>query len=84
MVLTDKEQEELLKLIGERLDQIKDAIPYIDTADEAKQFVIGSIGTLRYFAKKLLHTYAYNIIDRHINSETNVIKAMIERLRLIQ
>jgi hypothetical protein len=84
MVLTDKEQEEFVTLVGERLDQIKDAIPYIETTHEASSFVIGSVGTLDHLAKKLLSPDAYNILDKHINSEVKVINKLIERLRLIQ
>ena len=84
MVLIDEQQEEFVTLVGERLDQIKDAIPYIETTHEATSFIIGSVGTLRYFAEKLLSQDSYNIVDKHIDSETKVINKMIERLRFIQ
>jgi hypothetical protein len=80
MVLTDREQEEFLTLLGERLSQVKDAIPYIETTYEAKSFVIGSIGTLRYLAEKLLSPDTYSIVDKHIESETKIINSIIERL----
>lgn len=84
MALTDKEQEEFVMLVGERLDQIKDAIPYIETTHEASSFVVGSVGTLNYLAKKLLSPDTYNVLDKHIDSEVKVINKMIERIRHIQ
>jgi hypothetical protein len=84
MVLTDEQQEEFATLVGERLDQIKDAIPYIETTHEAASFVIGSVESLRYLAEKLLSPDTYKIVDRHIDSEVKVINIMIERLRFIQ
>jgi hypothetical protein len=81
MVLSDKDQIEFVTLVGNRLEQVKDSIPYIETTHEASTFVTGSVGTLDYLAKELLSPDTYNIVDRHIKSEVKVINVIIERIR---
>lgn len=82
--LSDDEQVEFIKLAAARMQTVKESIPQIDTADEAKSFVIGSAGTLTFLAEKLLSPDVYNDLDDYINSETKVINDIIERLRRIE
>lgn len=79
--LSDYEQVEFIKLADIRMKQIKESIPQIDTADEAKAFFIGATGTLTFLAEKLLSPDVYNDLEEYINSETKTINEMIDRLR---
>jgi hypothetical protein len=63
---------------------VKDSIPQIETADEAKAFIIGSVGTLTFLAEKLLSPDVYIDLDDYINHETKAANEIVERLRLIE
>lgn len=84
MILRDDEQVEFIKLTGARMEQVKESIPQIETADEAKSFIIGSTGTLRFLAEKLLSPDVYKDLDGYINFETKIANDMAERLRRIE
>lgn len=82
--LSDEEQVEFIKLVGKRMQIVKDSIPQIETANEAQSFAMGSAGTLTFLAEKLLSPDVYNDLEDYISSEMKSISGMIERLRKIE
>ncbi len=51
MVLKEDAQEEFIIAVSERLKNVKDYISQAETSDEARGFVIGSLGTLVTYQK---------------------------------
>jgi transcription initiation factor TFIIIB Brf1 subunit/transcription initiation factor TFIIB len=75
--LSDDEQINFIKLVEARMQVVKDSIPHIDNANEARSFVMGSVETLTFLAEKLLPKNVYNDIEYYINSEIKIIDKMI-------
>jgi hypothetical protein len=75
----DDEQIELIKLIGSRMQDIKESVPTTWTKDETRFFAEGSASTLLYLAKRLLPEDAFGDVDQFIDSEMKSINRLIYR-----
>lgn len=80
MVLRNNdEQIELVRLIGSRMQDIKESIPTTWTNEETRFFAEGSASTLLYLAKRLLPEDTFGDIDQFIDSEMKTINRLIYR-----
>lgn len=84
MTLTEEDEVEFIEALLDRITEIKEAIVFIDTKSQAVQYVTGSIDTLRLLTKKLLSPRESKDMSDHIDSELNVIIAMLARLEKIE
>ncbi len=82
MVLNGKEQEEFIIAISERLKDVKNSIPQIETTNEARGFVIGSLETLAYMSKRLLPPDKLKEMVGAIEEQEMILANMIERLEI--
>lgn len=81
MVLEGKAQDEFVMLVSSRLKEVRESIPQIDTADEARGFAIGSLGTLSYMSKRLLSPEMSKKMDDAIEEQEILLAKMIEKLK---
>lgn len=79
MVLTDQDQTEFIKATGGRMEQIRNVIPQIETADEAISYVLGSSQTLKYLSEKFLSPDVSKDLDEFIDFQVECIKDFIEK-----
>jgi len=79
MVLKEEDQEEFIMAVSERLKDVKDSIPQIETSEEARSFVIGSLGTLAYMSKRLLSSDKLKEMNDAIEEQEMIIAKMIEK-----
>lgn len=84
MTLTEEDEVEFIEALLDRITEVKEAIVFIDTKSQAVQYVTGSIDTLRSLTKKLLSPRESKDMNDHIDSELNVIIAMLARLEKIE
>lgn len=78
MVLRNNdEQIELVRLIGDRMQEIKESIPTTWTNEETRFFAEGSASTLLYLAKRLLPDDVFGDVDGFIDSEMKNITRLI-------
>ena len=75
----DDEQIELVKLIGSRMQDIKESIPTTWTKDETRFFAEGSASTLLYLAKQLLPEETFGEMSQFIDSEMKTVNRLIYR-----
>lgn len=80
MVLKEADQEEFIMIVSERLKDVKDSIPQIDTYIEARGYVIGSLGTLAQMSKRLLSPDKLNKMNEAIEEQETILAKMIEKL----
>lgn len=84
MTLKGEEQEEFVIALSERLKEVKDSIPQIETSGEARGFVVGSLGTLAHMSKRLLSPDTLKEINEAIEEQEMVLAKMIERLEMLE
>ena len=85
MVLRNEdEQYELVRLIGARMEQVKESIPQMSDADEARNYAMGTASTLSYLAKKLLPNETFGEVDRFLDSEMSNINGYIDRMKSVE
>lgn len=80
MVLKGEGQEEFIITISERLKDVKNSIPQIESSDEARGFVIGSLETLAYISKRLLPPDKLKEMIGAIEEQEMILASLIERL----
>ena len=66
------------------MEQVRNTIPQIETADEAISYVLGSSQTLKYLSEKFLSPDVSKDLDEFIDSQVESLKGPIERLRQIE
>lgn len=84
MVLKGEEQEEFVMAVSDRLKDIKDSIPQIETSDEARGFVIGSLGTLAHMSKRLLSPDTLKKMNEAIEEQEIILAKIIKRLEMLE
>lgn len=80
MALKGEGQEEFIIVISERLKDVKNSIPQIESSDEARGFAIGSLETLAYMSKRLLPPDKLKEMIGAIEEQEMILANMIERL----